>query len=330
MKRLIIIANKAWECHPAMAAMFDAKFAFNKEMLKPSMLISCSFPYSAVPGALCPRAKWTDTAGYYTVELWCLENIMQVYTKPVNPAAPPKTDEQRYYSSSSNKADALSSLFQQLSLTSDDLVVAYGTAGYPSLTSINGSVVVGATNFIYNCFPEDANTQTGTAVYSNYAANVQTLLCPPTIPSGWFDRLSIALTDAVEQPIAKFFRTRWLNTPNNPAAYPSVFYNTDYVALSNINVTDYGRYKYFDEKGLYAAKAQIGSAEIMSVETTHGVIRHCAGINTNFVWVSAITDRAGFFDEEVATRAEAQNFAAAFNGGVFLNFLASSFLAGKL
>ena len=56
-----------------------------------------------------------------------------------------------------------------------------------------------------------------------------------------------------------------------------------------------------------------------SIETTHAVIR-CESKCDNFIFISAITDRDAYFDNEVTPRSHAQNFSAAFNGGVFMNW----------
>jgi hypothetical protein len=39
-----------------------------------------------------------------------------------------------------------------------------------------------------------------------------------------------------------------------------------------------------------------------------------------FIFISAITDRDAYFDNEDLPKSHAQNFSASFNGGVFLNW----------
>lgn len=62
---------------------------------------------------------------------------------------------------------------------------------------------------------------------------------------------------------------------------------------------------------------------VASVETTHGIIRLAS--NAPFAFISGITDRLNHFSDDVSAKdgkgndkTEAQNFAAAFNIGVYL------------
>ncbi|TPA31601.1 hypothetical protein DIJ61_04355 [Burkholderia pseudomallei] len=62
-----------------------------------------------------------------------------------------------------------------------------------------------------------------------------------------------------------------------------------------------------------------------SVETTHGII-HASVKSDQFLFVSAITNRLGYINMEVAPRNYAQDFAVAHNAGITLAWLLPTLL----
>jgi hypothetical protein len=95
--------------------------------------------------------------------------------------------------------------------------------------------------------------------------------------------------------------------------------NYDYVALADINVTNYKDYAWADSKVVDAYRALNSANPIGSLETTHAVIRACTA--APFMFVSGITDRVGYFDQEVAPAPYGQNFVAAHNAGLAISYI---------
>ncbi|MFO7889748.1 MAG: hypothetical protein R6V04_05340 [bacterium] len=84
-----------------------------------------------------PRAVFTLPEGNnptLLVEVWCIQDLMY-HDKKVDPS-------KQSSSSSEEKFRILPHIMQS---DNPDLVIAVGTAGYPSETSLNGSVVIGST-----------------------------------------------------------------------------------------------------------------------------------------------------------------------------------------
>jgi hypothetical protein len=94
------------------------------------------------------------------------------------------------------------------------------------------------------------------------------------------------------------------------------------VALGTLNVTNYGDYKYKDPETVAAYLKSGSSNRAASIETTHGLIRLSCP-QAPFMFLSAITDRFGYFDADVSgpSLADAQNTAAAYNAGVTLRWI---------
>jgi hypothetical protein len=94
------------------------------------------------------------------------------------------------------------------------------------------------------------------------------------------------------------------------------------VALGTLNVTDYNEYKFKDPATVGAYAGLEKTANPVSVETTHGLIR-LASDPAPFVFISGITDSFLHFDEQVGmpALADAQNFAAAYNAGITVRYM---------
>ena len=118
----------------------------------------------------------------------------------------------------------------------------------------------------------------------------------------------------------QFFQKRLLNTPLNPTNFLKVDADKRLVALSNVNVTKYSEYKFKDGEGVTAFQKAETGMELGSVETTHGVIRVSAA-DRPFIFISAIVDRLGYFDEDVVPKEFSQNFSGSFNAGIVTSWL---------
>lgn len=86
--------------------------------------------------------------------------------------------------------------------------------------------------------------------------------------------------------------------PSNPAADPRLIAAHEYVALSNINVTDHREFTESDEAALVKFGEKYDLPLARSVETTHALIR--VQTEAPFLFISSITDRVGHFEQDVS------------------------------
>ncbi len=100
-----------------------------------------------------------------------------------------------------------------------------------------------------------------------------------------------------------------------PAEPPIIVAGHSFVALGNVNISNYDDYAWADiELVAEFERVAQGKARIGSLETTHGVIRESS--NAPFLYVSGIANQVGDFDCDVGPRVYSQNFVAAHNAGV--------------
>ena len=220
------------------------------------------------------------------IEIWCIQELM----------SPSKSG-----SNTEEKARVLEPL-----LSSPDIVfvVAFGTAATPTDQSLNGSVIVGTKTFCHD--PQAKDTQ------SHWVPPA-----PDTIVDSSLDpRLFAALT---ADPLAKEVDARLLPVPINPDKNPGYAAHYDYVALADVNVTNYADYSWADPQVVQAFHKLGSPYPIGSLETTHAVIRAYA--RAPFMFASGITDRVGHFDDEVTPAAYGQNFVAAHNAALAIAFM---------
>ena len=298
MKRILVIANKTWEVEPLLNALLNPEFnqGFNISFPIPATL---NYPRRSKQGDIVPRGIWLNETKAIQIEIWSIQDIMTPPTDKIQ-------DVQQYYSSSEQKFKDLPKLF-----TGDkpSLVIAFGTAGCPDAISYNGSVVIGSNIFIHDGHPEGGNP------YSKLKTSDFEKLITSTVDSDFFERIAIELS---KPECRDAFTKRLLSTSLNPAQ-PQIIAHKEYLALSNVNITDYREYTIKDVEGLGAFKNAGTGKRLISVETTHGLIR--LQTDSPFIFISSITDAVGHFDTEVSPKDKAQNFAAAFNGGVVLAWL---------
>ena len=228
--------------------------------------------------------RGTATTPTTTFEVWCLEELMPADVNKSSTAA---------------KAAVLTPL---LAAADIGLVIAFGTAATVGSDARNGSVVIGTQVFVH-----DARIADGQPKWTPPAANV---LVPSTLTAAVFGTFFAATTF---RPLTE---QRMLAAPVNPAPLRTVFTDYTYVAVADVNVTNYANYVWADPQAVDAYHASGALAPIGSVETTHAVIRECS--TAPFFFVSGIANRVGFFGEENAPRDYAQNFVAAHNAGVAL------------
>jgi hypothetical protein len=141
--------------------------------------------------------------------------------------------------------------------------------------------------------------------------------------AGPFDQLlASGLTEAAFKTFTTFnsgVSDRLLSVPLNPSWRPRVLARQSFVSLGTLNVTNPAEYELADRATLAAFSGSGSTGRAMSVETTHGLIR--AQSAAPFLFVSGITNRVGWFGDEVAPRLYAQNMVAAHNAGVVIAWM---------
>ena len=130
----------------------------------------------------------------------------------------------------------------------------------------------------------------------------------------------------LDREMRPLIETAFLPTPINSADPPSLIVSAAYVALSNVNVTDPNNYAWADPEALRAVAAKAPRQAIGSVETTHGVTRLTVP-SPEFLFVSGVANRVGYFNMEVAPRTYAQNFVASHNAAVALAWMMPALMA---
>jgi hypothetical protein len=293
MKKISVVINKNWETEPVLDALT------NSEIRPPKLPfpVTLNSPRDKDNKMNIPRATFKfrkrnpDKTLENTLEIkiWCIQDLMYLGVAPDPVTQSSSSSEEKYYV-----------LPPELSGDSADLVIAVGTAGYPSSDSFNGSVVIGSNFFIHNGDPGNPK--------SNLKHDKIGKLLPSNINEKLFEAFSKDFKNAVE--------LKFLAMPRNPAVKAECIASKDFTALSSVNVTDYTKYKKVDPEAVQHYKQVEPTLPLSSIETTHGVIK--LSTDKPIIFLSAIADRLGFFDEEVTPT---QNYAAAFNAGIVLGQL---------
>jgi hypothetical protein len=297
-KKILIVANKSWEADPLVSVLLNPQM--RPEPGFDNWTVGAAGVSSTVGGARpqgttpCPRCV---AMGYgITVEVWCIEDWMS---------------GANHSSSKAKITQALPAIFGQGA--APDFVVAFGTASFADSTSYNGCVIAGTNAYMFNPYRNppagvvhdpsadwDDQTKVGKLLTSTSGRAVLTGLgSSPSIPLSINSRLTPA--------------------PSYSAATPVFISAANYIALGDLNITNYDDYVWADPMALKDCLANNPTFPVGSVETTHGLIRSMS--EAPFLFVSGITNRLGYLNEEQAPRAVAQNFAAAHNAGVALAWL---------
>jgi hypothetical protein len=310
-KRIVLIANKNWETAPLMNVLLEPRAcppafpwpstqwpleAWQAGATKKTAP-DVSSPH---PRAIFPFTGKTAAGAAVTVEVevWCLQDWM----------SPDKSS-----SSTEEKVRVLPSL---LGWSKDgkkpapaDLVIAFGTAGFPAATSYNGTVVVGAQAFIHNAYPKGSNSSSQWDD-SSIKRPIEATLSPK-----FFEPRSGVITDSLRAEI----ETRCVVPPIAPGEERILIAAHNYTAVGVVNVTNYDDYAWADHGAVEAFHGSGQKTALGSIETTHAVIR--VQSEAPFLFISAITDRLGAFNMEVTPRPYSQNYAAAHNAGVVTAWL---------
>lgn len=291
----MIVLNKSWEAEPLVGVLRSTNGRpanFPHEIARPSVDIPWS---DGRMHKISARAAYL--AGEAAAEVWCIKDLM---------------DPAKSASSSEEKARVLPMI--AAAGQPPDLVVAVGTASLPDHRSFNGSVAVGSSCFLFdpNSAPNPesrwSDDRIGRLVDEEDRTSTNGLMA-------WLDREA--------RPDVE---TRFLRPPLAPADPPILIVSTTCVAVSDVNVTRADDYVWADPAALASFSAAAPKRTVGSLETTHGVIRLCIP-SPNFLFVSGIANRLGYFNSELSPRSYAQNFAASHNAGVTVAWLLPRMLA---
>jgi hypothetical protein len=299
-ERILIICNKSWETDALLSAIFNDEFRFGDLDFDIFSIRSLVLRWDKkLQGAPQPRLI-LDTERYQ-FEIWCIQNIM---------TPNPNSSDTYYYSRSIQKAIDFTKIVQFDKGKKVNMVVAFGTGGVPTEVSKNGSIVIGSNIFVYDASPE-------LPADKKYFRSDFGKLIPSDINSLYFDQLNIGLSTL---SVKMYFEKKALVPPINPSPYCQIFADKTIVAVSDVNVKSYADYKTADKAALDAYAVLKSTAVPYSVETTHGLTR-LETEKSNFIFVTAVTDRDAYFDNEVTPRSSAQNFSCCFNGGLLISWL---------
>jgi hypothetical protein len=263
-------------------------------------------------GADKVRPRITFDGGERIIEVWCISDLLYKSPKDKQSSSEEKMNLLHYiYEYANNEPENL------------ELVVAVGTAsGGPSLAinqaigtnNINGSVVLGTNVFMHNGHDESST--------SNYGADLK---C-------WGEILKSGSTHLIESIFENYtdkVTDLFLTTRINPSPEGSkVYWDKRFIALGDVNVTDYTKYGEKDgETGDEFFKNYMGNIYGLSVETTHCLIYKAAEdyLKTKppFVFVSGVVDRYLKFKDDVSSHDYAQNTVGAHNAGIVVAWMVS-------
>src|SRR6266853_169097 len=290
-KRVLVVANKWWECDPIMSVLLNNNVGPAPGLGWPSFL---NHPHRRPDQKNLPaESTWPVPRAIFTlsnssVEVWCISDLLG--------HLPDRPEDQ---SSSERKIEQLPNIFVG---QKPNLVVAIGTAAFPSDTSENGNVIIGTEIFMHNGDPK------------NPASHWDSDSFDKVIPSGLGEPTFTAITSIEPAALVRF-----LTPPLNAAAKAELLAGYDYVALGTVNVTDPKKYAQADQATFDAYKANDDPALAKSLETTHGLVR--VQSEAPFIFVSGIANRVGHFNDEVNPRQYAQNTTVAHNAGVVLAWM---------
>ncbi len=288
MKKAVVIINKNWETEPVLNSLTNAT-------IRPARLPFpriINTPKDGNNKMDVPRAIFSFSDGIDTtleVSVWCIQDLMYLGVAPEQKAQSSSSSEEKYH--------VLQPIIKS---ENPDIVIAVGTAGYPSATSFNGSVVIGANFFVHNGHPE----------------NPKSNLTHPDIGKVLISNVNDVLFDIFNSDFKNQTEPKFINPPRNSSKNPVCIAAKVFTALSSINVTDYREYNWVDHEAIVHYKQVEKQLPINSLETTHGVIKFST--DKPIIFISAITDRLEHFDTEVTAT---QTYVSSFNAGIVLGQL---------
>lgn len=298
-KRVMVIANKWWEADPLCWVLFHDKahpsvFFDYKTNNYPSQRVP-NQPTEPRPQDSVAIPRFTFTCLDATVEVWCLEELM-------NPAENP--------SSAAEKARVLPAALA--TGTTPDLVIAFGTAGSRQGLRINGCVVVGRRVYIHDAYKAVAD-RTG-------------MWTPPKEDMVIESDLTVGVIQGISSESKHSAEARLLPPPIDPANPLLVMVGDGFISIGHVNCTNYDEYAWSPQRAVESFNDNTsGLGEIGCVESTHGLIRLVS--EAPFLYVSGICDPVGLFNYQVTPRVYAQNTVASHNAAIALAWLLPDLIA---
>jgi hypothetical protein len=290
--RVLLIANKWWECDPALSAMLSNNARPMGSPWPDVLHASRKVPEQMPEFNHHPQPRAIFTYHHFRAEVWCISDLLEHYSS---------ADQ----SSSEIKAEVLHHPFgyteERREHEEPGLVIALGTACTPIATqNRNGCVDIGTSVFMNN-----GRSVCPTSVSNLTKAPFDQLLSSSIDPKMFAAIAAMDVTSAAN---------RFLPVPTNASAVTNVSIGFGDVALSTINVTDPAYYAAGDNLTLQAFSSLKSNAQPVSLETTHGLIRMQS--DSPFLFISGIVNRFQQFGVDVSPRSNAQNTAGAYNAGV--------------
>lgn len=242
-----------------------------------------------------------------TVEFWCVWDVLGDNQSPDNTL---------------DKVRQLPNVIQPAG-KAPAMVVAFGTAAGHWETSYNGSVVVGSAVLLHSlrAFEGKEGVREVKKALEDRGVRLDTII---KSPKGWDFLTNKKVTDFFKEKRSEI-EAKFLKPPLNPAADPVLLLSRNRLGLASINVTDPGDYASADKETLDVALDAIRTTtptfEVGGVETTHGLIRAFSPEDATFIYVTAITNRLGYFPMELLPRRTAQHVATINNAGVVTAYL---------
>ena len=292
MQTALIIANRAFEADPLVAVLANAAAC------PPGWpgFAQVNWPRIAAGQGAGPRCALVVSST--RVEVWCIQDLMDG-TVPGG------------YSNTAEKARALKAIFAAAAgadASTPAAVIAFATAAAPGTASFNGGVMLGRRAFVHKPYADSPDKSP-----SHWsAAGMMDVVLPSAFPGRAFDQLS-TLTSPVQD-----IHARLLAPPGVPASDRRLVFEPAGVAVSSVNVVDHTQYAITDPAALAAANAG-GALPVLSLETTHGLIRTQS--EAPFLFVSGIANRVGQYATEDVPYPYVQDFVAAHNAAIALAWL---------
>lgn len=277
--RVLVIVNKDWECDAVIGVLLNRKARPNRLNFQP--------PTKTQKDKEEPQPRLVINLTVTRVEIWCISDLMTHLGSNLQ-------------SSTEYKSNNIGRIFEG---QTPSLVIAVGTAAYPSPYTQNGSVVIGTQVFIHNGHPNGENPD------SNWSKGPFDTIIESSLTEKNFNKITVIETSPEMTVLDRF-----LAPPLNPVSRGELIARHDFISLGVVNVTDYSEYQTADEETIAAFTSVGNVSQARSLETTHGLIRVQSDVS--FLFVSGIVDRVGHFAEEVDPRSYAQNFVGAHNAGI--------------
>lgn len=251
-------------------------------------------PDSGIPRCLIDVFKSpSDTMPAATMEIWCIDDLAVT-----NGASGAKVTAMNQITNYINPPSA------------PDGVVAFGTGGYPGLSSNDGCATIGGTVFLHDA----SNGAPGAWTWPGFMDS----LIPSKTPASFFSNV------AADQGTLQAISAEMIAPQNHPSGVLQLLIAPDAVAVSSVNEPP--PYCTADTNSITEAQAH-GATNITSVETTHGVIRSMwQKQNPPFIYVTAIPNRVCHFPDEASGK-YAQEFPSSHNAGVALKHVIPFFVS---